>query len=116
MRALRQPGPGRPYIGTARPRRVVGRPGCAPTDRGADVIRVQMPQHRSGDDALGGQDGSDYRYARRNKRPTTLDLKLPEGIAVLKRLVHAGIPLRRNLRGLRGDGGPPRARGLRCAG
>ena len=56
-------------------------------DWGADVIQVQMPEHMRGDDTLGGQDGSDYQYTHRNKRSVTLNLKEPEGIAVLKRLI-----------------------------
>lgn len=56
-------------------------------DWGADVIQVQMPEHMRGDDTLGGQDGSDYQYTHRNKRSITLNLKEPEGIAALKRLI-----------------------------
>src|SRR5947208_14149729 len=56
-------------------------------DWGADVIQVQMPEHMRGDDTLGGQDGSDYQYTHRNKRSVTLDLKQPDGIALLKKLV-----------------------------
>lgn len=56
-------------------------------DWGADVIQVQMPEHMRGDDTLGGQDGSDYQYTHRNKRSVTLDLKQPEGLALLKRLI-----------------------------
>ncbi len=56
-------------------------------DWGADVIQVQMPEHMRGDDTLGGQDGSDYQYTHRNERSITLNLKEPEGIAVLKRLI-----------------------------
>ena len=56
-------------------------------DWGADVIQVQMPEHMRGDDTLGGQDGSDYQYTHRNKRSITLDLKQPDGIALLKRLI-----------------------------
>lgn len=56
-------------------------------DWGADVIQVQMPDHMRGDDTLGGQDGSDYQYTHRNKRSITLNLKEPEGIAVLKQLI-----------------------------
>ncbi len=56
-------------------------------DWGADVIQVQMPEHMRGDDTLGGQEGSDYQYTHRNKRSVTLNLKEPEGIAMLKRLV-----------------------------
>jgi formyl-CoA transferase len=57
------------------------------SDWGADVIQVQMPDHMRGDDTLGGQDGSDYQYTHRNKRSITLNLKEPEGIAILKRLI-----------------------------
>ena len=56
-------------------------------DWGADVIQVQMPEHMRGDDTLGGQDGSDYQYTHRNKRSVTLNLKEPEGIATLKKLI-----------------------------
>ena len=56
-------------------------------DWGADVIQVQMPDHMRGDDTLGGQDGSDYQYTHRNKRSITLNLKEPEGIAMLKKLI-----------------------------
>ena len=56
-------------------------------DWGADVIQVQMPEHMRGDDTLGGQDGSDYQHTHRNKRSITLNLKLPEGISILKRLI-----------------------------
>src|SRR5205823_4624666 len=56
-------------------------------DWGADVIQVQMPDHMRGDDTLGGQDGSDYQYTHRNKRSVTLNLKEPEGISALKRLI-----------------------------
>src|SRR5438477_11124486 len=56
-------------------------------DWGADVIQVQMPEHMRGDDTLGGQDGSDYQYTHRNKRSMTLNLKEPEGISTLKRLI-----------------------------
>ena len=56
-------------------------------DWGADVIQVQMPDHMRGDDTLGGQEGSDYQYTHRNKRSITLNLKEPEGIAILKKLI-----------------------------
>ncbi len=56
-------------------------------DWGADVIQVQMPEHMRGDDTLGGQDGSDYQYTHRNKRSVTLNLKEPEGVAALKKLI-----------------------------
>jgi len=67
-------------------------------DWGADVIQVQMPEHMRGDDTLGGQEGSDYQYTHRNKRSITLNLKEPEGIAVLKRLVATADVLLENFR------------------
>jgi len=67
-------------------------------DWGADVIQVQMPDSMRGDDTLGGQEGSDYQYTHRNKRSITLNLKEPEGIAVLKRLVETADVLLENFR------------------
>src|SRR5450432_140847 len=67
-------------------------------DWGADVIQVQMPEHMRGDDTLGGQEGSDYQYTHRNKRSITLNLKEPEGIAALKKLVATADVLLENFR------------------
>jgi crotonobetainyl-CoA:carnitine CoA-transferase CaiB-like acyl-CoA transferase len=67
-------------------------------DWGADVIQVQMPEHMRGDDTLGGQEGSDYQYTHRNKRSVTLNLKEPEGIEVLKKLVATADVLLENFR------------------
>ncbi len=67
-------------------------------DWGADVIQVQMPESMRGDDTLGGQDGSDYQYTHRNKRSITLNLKEPEGITVLKKLVETADVLLENFR------------------
>ena len=67
-------------------------------DWGADVIQVQMPEHMRGDDTLGGQEGSDYQYTHRNKRSITLNLKLPEGIETLKKLVSTADVLLENFR------------------
>ena len=75
-------------------------PTCARqlADWGADVIQVQMPESMRGDDTLGGQDGSDYQYTHRNKRSITLNLKEPEGIKVLKKLVETADVLLENFR------------------
>ena len=67
-------------------------------DWGADVVQVQMPEHMRGDDTLGGQEGSDYQYTHRNKRSITLNLKEPEGIAVLKKLAAKADVLLENFR------------------
>jgi formyl-CoA transferase len=67
-------------------------------DWGADVIQVQMPEHMRGDDTLGGQEGSDYQYTHRNKRSITLNLKEPEGVAVLKKLIERADVVLENFR------------------
>ncbi len=53
-------------------------------DWGADVIKIESPE---GDAGLGGErHGPDFQNLHRNKRSLTLNLKAPEGLAVLKRL------------------------------
>jgi len=52
-------------------------------DWGADVLKIESP----GDDAdIGSRHGSDFQNLHRNKRSLTLNLKDPDGIAILKRL------------------------------
>jgi formyl-CoA transferase len=52
-------------------------------DWGADVLKIESP----GDNAdIGSRDGSDFQNLHRNKRSLTLNLKDPDGIAILKRL------------------------------
>ena len=54
-------------------------------DWGADVIKIESPE---GDAGLGGErHGPDFQNLHRNKRSLTLNLKSPEGLAVMKRLV-----------------------------
>jgi len=53
------------------------------SDWGASVIKVEGPAE---DDMTGARDGSDFQNLHRNKRSIVLDLKKPEGVAVLKRL------------------------------
>jgi formyl-CoA transferase len=54
-------------------------------DWGADVVKIEAPE---GDGGLGGErHGPDFQNLHRNKRSLTLNLKAPEGLAVLKRLV-----------------------------
>src|SRR5690349_15628064 len=57
-------------------------------DWGADVIKVEMPEAlEEGGEGMGGpRDGSDFMNLHRNKRSITLNLKSPEGVALLKRL------------------------------
>ena len=54
-------------------------------DWGADVITIESPE---GDAGLGGErHGPDFQNLHRNKRSLTLNLKAPEGLDILKRLV-----------------------------
>ena len=54
-------------------------------DWGADVIKIESPE---GDAGLGGErHGPDFQNLHRNKRSLTLNLKSPEGVEVMKRLV-----------------------------
>ncbi len=54
-------------------------------DWGADVIKIEAPE---GDSGLGGErHGPDFQNLHRNKRSLTLNLKAPEGVEVLQRLV-----------------------------
>lgn len=66
-------------------------------DFGADVIKVERVD--GGGDPMGDNRlSSDYVNAQRNKRGITLDLKRPEGVAVLKRLVETADILVENFR------------------
>ncbi len=57
-------------------------------DWGADVVKVEMPASLEADGALGaGRATSDFQNLHRNKRSLTLNLKEPDGHALLLRLV-----------------------------
>jgi len=57
-------------------------------DWGADVIKIEPPESVEPDGALGaGRDTPDFQNLQRNKRSLTLNLKDPEGHALLMRLV-----------------------------
>src|SRR2546425_4317528 len=58
-------------------------------DWGANVIKIEAPPHLEGaGDAPGGpRDGPDFQNLHRNKRSMTLNLKAPEGLDALKRMV-----------------------------
>ena len=58
-------------------------------DFGADVIRVEQPPGTDPNAAMvaAGRMGGDFQNLNRNKRSLTLDLKHPEGMAVLRRLL-----------------------------
>lgn len=55
-------------------------------DWGAEIIRVQPPEN-GGEDVIGRRDGPDYQNLHRNKRVIGLDLKHPQGLEALMRLV-----------------------------
>jgi len=56
-------------------------------DWGANVVKIEMPEKLDEGEALGGpRDGPDFLNLHRNKRAMTLNLKSPEGVALLKRL------------------------------
>src|SRR5277367_1745581 len=65
-------------------------------DWGADVLKVETPERDDGD--IGSRDSSDFQNLHRNKRSLTLNLKDPEGIAILKRLVERADVLVENYR------------------
>jgi len=65
-------------------------------DWGADVIKIESP---GGDSGLGGErHGPDFQNIQRNKRSLTLNLKAPEGLDILKRLVERSDVLVENYR------------------
>ena len=56
-------------------------------DWGANCIKIEMPEHMTDGEGLGGpREGSDFQNLHRNKRSITLNLKSPEGVAVLKKM------------------------------
>ena len=56
-------------------------------DWGAQVIKIEMPAALEEGDGVGGpREGSDFQNVHRNKRGMTLNLKSPEGVAILKQL------------------------------
>lgn len=66
-------------------------------DFGADVIKIERVDGE-GDPMGDNRYSSDYVNAQRNKRGITLDLKKPDGVAVLKRLVESADILVENFR------------------
>jgi len=59
-------------------------------DMGARVIKLEIPPGApGGDDMIGGRDHNraDYENLHRNKESLTLNMKAPEGLAILKELV-----------------------------
>jgi crotonobetainyl-CoA:carnitine CoA-transferase CaiB-like acyl-CoA transferase len=57
-------------------------------DWGAQVIKIELPAGMDEGDGIGGpRDDSDFQNVHRNKRGMTLNLKSPDGVAILKKLV-----------------------------
>lgn len=58
-------------------------------DFGADVVRIEPPPGIDANDNMfvDDREGGDFQNLNRNKRSLTLNLKKPEGMAVLRRLV-----------------------------
>jgi formyl-CoA transferase len=56
-------------------------------DWGAKAIKIEMPAGLDEGEGPGGpRDGSDFQNVHRNKRGMTLNLKSPEGVAILKKM------------------------------
>src|SRR5262245_53992267 len=69
--------------------RVRAGPTCARqlADWGANVVKIELPEHQEPADAMGGpRHGPDFQNLHRNKRSITLDLKSADGAAVFRRL------------------------------
>jgi crotonobetainyl-CoA:carnitine CoA-transferase CaiB-like acyl-CoA transferase len=57
-------------------------------DWGANVIKIESPEHLEGGEPLGGpREGPDFMNLHRNKRSITLNLKSSEGLAAFKKMV-----------------------------
>lgn len=68
-------------------------------DWGANVIKVELPEALEGGNQLGGKrHGSDFQNLHRNKRAMSLNLKDPDGVAVLKKLVESADVVVENFR------------------
>jgi formyl-CoA transferase len=67
------------------------------SDWGARVIKVEPPKEEE-DIAAGARHSSDFQNLHRNKRSLTLNLKEPEGLAILKDLVKQADVLIENFR------------------
>lgn len=68
-------------------------------DWGANVIKIEMPQGLDQGDPMGGpRHGPDFQNLHRNKRGMTLNLKDPEGVALLKKLAEKADVIVENFR------------------
>src|SRR4029450_615524 len=68
-------------------------------DWGAQVIKVEMPPGMDEGEGVGGpRDDSDFQNVHRNKRGMTLNLKSPQGVAILKKMAAQADVLVENFR------------------
>jgi crotonobetainyl-CoA:carnitine CoA-transferase CaiB-like acyl-CoA transferase len=68
-------------------------------DWGASVIKIEMPPGLEEGEGPGGpREDSDFQNLQRNKRGMTLNLKSPQGVAILKRLAERADVLVENFR------------------
>jgi len=68
-------------------------------DWGAKVIKIEMPPALDEGDPMGGpREGSDFQNLHRNKRGMTINLKSPEGVALLKKLAETADVIVENFR------------------
>ena len=67
-------------------------------DWGANVIRVELPASQDKGQLGGPRGGPDFQNLHRNKRSLSLNLKTPEGVAILKKLVGKADVLVENFR------------------
>jgi crotonobetainyl-CoA:carnitine CoA-transferase CaiB-like acyl-CoA transferase len=67
-------------------------------DWGADVIKVEIPIESEEDGLGGSRHGPDFFNLHRNKRSLALNLKTPEGVAILKKLAETADVLIENYR------------------
>ena len=57
-------------------------------DWGANVLKIELPERLEDGEGMGGpRENADFMNLHRNKRSLTLNMKAPEGIALLRRLV-----------------------------
>ncbi|MFF7710362.1 CoA transferase [Pseudomonas sp. NPDC007930] len=68
-------------------------------DWGADVIKIESPEHMEVSDGWGGlRDGPDFQNLHRNKRSLALNLKDPAGLEVFYKLVESADVVAENFR------------------
>jgi formyl-CoA transferase len=68
-------------------------------DWGAQVIKIELPPALDEGDPMGGpRAGSDFQNLHRNKRGMTLNLKSPDGVALLKKMAETADVIVENFR------------------